>query len=39
MSQQGRKPTSQVGALLVVAIWIGASLALWQWLIKPWLGS
>ena len=39
MSRQGRKPTSRVGALLIVAIWIGASLALWQWLIKPWLGS
>lgn len=39
MSEQGRKPTSRVGALLIVAIWVGASLALWQWLIKPWLGS
>ena len=39
MSQQGKKPTSWAGALLVGTIWIGASLALWQWLIKPWLGS
>ena len=39
MSEQGRTPTSRVGALFIVAVWIGASLALWQWLIKPWLGS
>jgi uncharacterized membrane protein YkvA (DUF1232 family) len=37
MSQQGKKPTSRAGALLVVVIWIGFSLALWQWVIKPWL--
>lgn len=39
MSQQRKKPTSWAGALLIGAVWIGASLALWQWLIKPWLGS
>ena len=38
MSQQGKKPTSWAGALLIVVVWIGASVALWQWLIKPWLG-
>jgi uncharacterized membrane protein YkvA (DUF1232 family) len=39
MSQQGRKPTSRAGALLIVVVWIGVSLALWQWLIEPWLGA
>lgn len=38
MSERGRKPTSRAGALLIVAVWIGVSFALWQWLIKPWLG-
>ena len=39
METEGKKPTSRVGAFLVVAIWIGTSLALWQWVIKPWLGT
>ncbi len=38
MRTQGKKPTSRVGAFLVVAVWIGTSWALWQWVIKPWLG-
>ena len=28
----GGKPTSRIGAVLVVAVWVGAGLALWQWL-------
>ena len=28
----GGKPTSRIGAVLVVAIWVGAGLALWHWL-------
>ena len=28
----GGKPTSRIGAVLVVAIWVGAGLALGQWL-------
>ena len=34
---QGRKPTSRVGAFLIILIWIGVTWALWRWLIKPWL--
>lgn len=36
---KGRKPTSRIGAVLIVACWIGASLALWHWLIQPWLAA
>jgi uncharacterized membrane protein YkvA (DUF1232 family) len=36
---QGRKPTSRVGALLIIAIWIGVTWALWRWVIKPWLDA
>ena len=39
MRTQGKKPTSRVGALLVIAVWIGTSWAFWQWVIKPWLGT
>ena len=28
----GGKPTSRIGAVLVVAVWMGAGLALWHWL-------
>lgn len=37
MGREGRKPTSRLGAFLVVAIWIGTSFVLWRWVIKPWL--
>lgn len=36
---EGGKPTSRIGAVLIVACWIGASLALWHWWIRPWLGA
>jgi len=39
MTTQGKKPTSRVGALFVIAVWIGASWAIWQWGIKPWLAT
>lgn len=39
MSREGKKPTSRVGAFVIVAIWVGASLAVWQWVIRPWLAS
>ena len=38
MAIKGAKPPSRIGAALIVAVWIGASLAFWQWVIKPWLG-
>lgn len=39
MKTNGNKPTSRAGTLLVVAIWIGTTLALWHWVIRPWLGA
>lgn len=39
MGTQGKKPSSLVGAFLVVAIWIGISLGLWFWAIKPRLAA
>jgi len=35
MATEGVKPTSRLGAALIVTIWIGAGLALWHWLVKP----
>lgn len=29
---RGRKPSSRIGAVLIVVCWIGVSLALWHWL-------
>ena len=37
MKLEGQKPSSKVGLFLIVAIWIGATWALWHWLFKPWL--
>ena len=39
MQTQGRKPTSRIGALVVVAVWVGAGLALWHWWARPWLAG
>lgn len=36
---EGSKPSSRIGAVLIVAVWIGASLALWHWGIRPWLAA
>lgn len=35
MKTEGVKPTSRAGAVLIMAIWIGASLTVWHWAIKP----
>ena len=32
IKSSGGKPTSRIGAVLVVAVWMGAGLALWHWL-------
>lgn len=37
LETKAAKPTSFVGAMLIVAIWIGVGFALWYWAIKPWL--
>lgn len=33
------KPKSVVGAVVIVALWVGATLALWHWVIRPWLAT
>ena len=38
MATEGAKPSSRIGAMLIVVVWIVASFAFWQWVIKPWLG-
>lgn len=35
MKTQGAKPSSRVGAFLIVLVWIGAGAALWIWLVQP----
>jgi len=35
----GARPTSRVGAVAVVLVWLGAMWALWYGLIGPWLGA
>jgi uncharacterized membrane protein YkvA (DUF1232 family) len=39
LETESAKPTSFVGAMLIVAIWIGVGFALWHWTIKPWLAE
>ena len=39
MKTEGVKPTSRAGIILISGIWIGASWALWHWIIKPWLAG
>lgn len=35
MRAKGAKPTSYAGAIAIVAIWIGCSVALWHWYVRP----
>ena len=35
MKTQGTKPSSRVGAVVIVLLWIAISVALWAWLIQP----
>lgn len=35
MAREGRKPSSKVGLVLVMAVWLGAALVLWHWLAGP----
>ncbi len=39
MKTQGTKPTSRVGAVLIVAVWLGAGVAVWHWIIGPWMSA
>ena len=35
METQGAKPSSRVGAFVIVLLWIAAGAALWIWLVQP----
>lgn len=35
MNTQGSKPSSRIGAVVIVLLWIGIGAALWIWLIQP----
>lgn len=35
MAAEGRKPSSKVGLVLVMAVWLGVALVLWHWLAGP----
>ena len=37
MEREGKKPRSTWGAIFIVCIWIGISLAAWKYLIQPYL--
>lgn len=37
MKVNGKKPSSKLGLFFIIAIWIGATWALWHWALKPWL--
>ncbi len=37
MKTSGAKPTSKVGAVLVLAVWMLVTFALWQWAVQPWI--
>jgi uncharacterized membrane protein YkvA (DUF1232 family) len=35
IARKGAKPVSRAGAALVVALWLGAGIAVWMWVIEP----
>ena len=37
MKTQGKKPSSLVGAVVILLLWIAISAALWVWLVQRWL--
>ena len=32
---KGSKPSSRIGAVLIVSLWVGAGAAIWLWLVQP----
>ncbi len=36
MRVEGKKPSSRIGLLLIVAVWIAVTWALWRWILHPW---
>ncbi len=39
MKMPGTKPTSRIGAALIIAVWLIAGVALCLWIIKPWMSA
>jgi uncharacterized membrane protein YkvA (DUF1232 family) len=39
ISTKSTKPTSFAGAIVIIVIWISAGLALWHWVVKPWMAE
>ena len=35
MRTQGSKPSSRLGAILIVLLWIGFATVIWLWLVRP----
>ena len=35
MRTQGSKPSSRIGAILIVLLWIGFATVIWLWLVRP----
>ena len=36
MKAQGKRPSSRLGAWMIVLLWIMAGTAVWIWLLRPW---
>ena len=35
IEEKGARPSSKIGAILIVLLWIGMGTALWVWLVQP----
>lgn len=37
MKTQRSKPSSRVGAVVIVSLWMAVSVTIWMWVVQPWL--